>query len=55
MSQVQRQPDESNDSYVASHDTFFEDSIVREVKMLEIRACVLLRHSQLAPDDRSSW
>ena len=52
MFQVQQKQDESNDSYLARHDSFFEELLSRKVTMEEIRAYVLLRHSALSPEDK---
>ena len=45
MFQVQQKQDESNDSYLARHDSFFEELLSRKVTMEEIRAYVLLPSS----------
>ncbi|CAE7262600.1 RE1 [Symbiodinium natans] len=50
--QTQQKADESNDSYIARHDAFFEELLSRGVTLEEIRAYVLLRHSLLAPEDK---
>eukprot|EP00435_Cladocopium_sp_Y103_P031002 s399_g7.t2 len=50
--QTSQKSDESNDSYLARHDAAFEDMLATGVKMEEIRAYVLLRQSQLPPEDR---
>ena len=50
--QVSQKNDETNDSYLARHDAFFEELLARKVTMEEVRAYVLLRHSQLAPEDK---
>ena len=44
--------DESNDSYIARHDAHFEELIAKGVKLEEIRAYLLLRHSQLSAEDK---
>ena len=48
--QEQQRADESNDSYIARHDTFFDELISRSVE--EVRAHVLLRHSLLQSEDK---
>ena len=48
--QTQQNPDETNDSYIARHDAQFEELLSRKVSLEEIRAYVLLRHSQLAAE-----
>ncbi|OLP86806.1 hypothetical protein AK812_SmicGene32044 [Symbiodinium microadriaticum] len=50
--QVSQKNDETNDSYLARHDAFFEELLARKVTIEEVRAYVLLRHSQLAPEDK---
>ena len=50
--QVCQRQDESNDSYIARHDYYFEEVLARSTKIEEIRAYILLRHSTLAPEDR---
>ena len=50
--QVAQRSDETNDSYVARHDAFFEELIARNVTLEEVRAYILLRHSQLAAEDK---
>ena len=50
--QVQQKGDESNDSYMARHDSFFEEMLSRAVTLEEVRAYVLLRHSLLHSDDK---
>ena len=52
MFQVQQKPDESNDSYIARHDAFFEELLSKHIKLEEIRAYILLRHSQLSAEDK---
>ena len=50
--QTIQRSDETNDSYLARHDVAFEDLAMHKVPMEEIRAYVLLRQSQLSPEDR---
>ena len=50
--QTQQKHDETNDSYIARHDAQFEELLSRKVQLEEIRAYILLRHSQLAPEDK---
>ncbi|CAE7759462.1 GIP [Symbiodinium sp. CCMP2456] len=50
--QVMQKNDETNDSYLARHDAFFEELLSRKVTIEEVREYVLLRHSQLAPEDK---
>ncbi|CAE7672910.1 GIP [Symbiodinium sp. CCMP2592] len=50
--QVTQKNDETNDSYLARSDAYFEKLLTRKVTIEEIRAYVLLRHSQLAPEDK---
>ena len=50
--QVSQRNDETNDSYVARHDAYFEELLARNVTIEQVRAYVLLRHSQLAPEDK---
>ena len=50
--QTQQKHDETNDSYIARHDAQFEELLSRNVGLDEVRAYVLLRHSQLAPEDK---
>ena len=50
--QVMQRNDETNDSYVSRHDAYFEELLARGVTIEQVRAYVLLRHSQLAPDDK---
>ncbi|CAE7260010.1 GIP [Symbiodinium sp. CCMP2592] len=50
--QVTQKNDETNDSYLARTDAYFEELLTRKVTIEEIRAYVLLRHSQLAPEDK---
>ena len=50
--QCQQKTDESNDSYLARHDAFFEELLARNTQLEELRAYVLLRHSQLLPEDK---
>ncbi|CAE7779020.1 RE1 [Symbiodinium sp. CCMP2592] len=50
--QVTQKNDETNDSYLARSDAYFEELLTRKVTIEEIRAYVLLRHSQLAPEDK---
>ena len=52
MFQVSQNSDESNDSYISRHDAAFEELLARKVSLEEIRAYILLRHSQLSPDDK---
>eukprot|EP00435_Cladocopium_sp_Y103_P033530 s374_g8.t1 len=47
-----QKPDESNDSYLARHDSAFEDMTTAGVTLEEVRAYVLIRQSQLPPEDR---
>ena len=44
--------DESNDSYISRHDMAFEELLSRKTTLEEVRAYILLRHSQLAPEDK---
>ena len=44
--------DESNDSYLSRHDVAFEELASKGTTMDEMRAYILLRQSQLSPDDR---
>lgn len=44
--------DESNDSYLARHDSAFEDLEAKNVTVREIRAYILLRQSTLTAEDR---
>ena len=50
--QTQQKHDETNDSYIARHDAQFEELLSRKVGLEEVRVYVLLRHSQLAPEDK---
>ena len=50
--QVAQRNDETNDSYIARHDAYFEELIARQVTLEEVRAYILLRHSQLAAEDK---
>ncbi|CAE7733941.1 GIP [Symbiodinium pilosum] len=50
--QTQQKHEETNDSYIARHDAQFEELLSRKVQLEEIRAYILLRHSQLAPEDK---
>ena len=50
--QVMQRNDETNDSYVSRHDAHFEELLARGVTIEQVRAYALLRHSQLAPDDK---
>ena len=50
--QVTQRHDETNDSYLARHDAFFEELLARKVTIEQVRAYVLLRHSQLNPEDK---
>ena len=50
--QVSQKNDETNDSYIARHDAFFEELLARNVTIEEVRAYILLRHSQLAPEEK---
>ena len=50
--QCQQKAEESNDSYLARHDAFFEELLARNTQLQELRAYVLLRHSQLHPEDK---
>ncbi|CAE7210818.1 unnamed protein product [Symbiodinium pilosum] len=50
--QTQQKHDETNDSYIARHDAQFEELLSRKVQLEETRAYILLRHSQLAPEDK---
>ena len=52
MFQVSQKADESNDSYISRHDAAFEELLSRKVSLEEIRAYILLRHSQLNPEDK---
>ena len=52
MFQTNQKADESNDSYIARHDVHFEELISKNVTIEEIRAYVLLRHSQLSAEDK---
>ena len=52
MFQTNQKADESNDSYIARHDAHFEELISKNVTIEEIRAYVLLRHSQLSAEDK---
>ena len=49
---VSQKADESNDSYISRHDAAFEELLARKVSIEEIRAYILLRHSQLSPEDK---
>ena len=49
---VTQKADESNDSYISRHDAAFEELLARQVTIEEIRAYILLRHSQLGADDK---
>ncbi|CAE7277164.1 unnamed protein product [Symbiodinium sp. CCMP2592] len=50
--QTNQRVDETNDSYISRHDTFFEELLTRNVTINEIRAYILLRNSQLSPEDK---
>ena len=50
--QVTQRNDETNDSYVSRHDAHFEELLARGITIEQVRAYALLRHSQLAPDDK---
>ena len=52
MFQVAQKADESNDSYISRHDMAFEELLSRKTTLEEVRAYILLRHSQLAPEDK---
>lgn len=49
---TQQKTDESNSSYLNRHDVAFEDLVTKDVKLEEVRAYVLLRHSTLSMEDR---
>ena len=44
--------DETHDSYIARHDVHFEELLAQNISFGELRAYVLLRQSQLSPDDK---
>lgn len=44
--------DESNSSYLNRHDASFEEIITKNIRLEEVRAYILLRHSTLSADDR---
>ena len=46
------QESETNDSYLARHDAFFEELLARKVTTQEARAYILLRHSLLTPEEK---
>ena len=50
--QVAQKSDETNDSYLARHDAFFEELLARKVTIQEVRAYILLRHSLLTPEEK---
>ena len=50
--QTQQKQDETNDSYIARYDAQFKELLSRKVGLEEIRAYVLLRHSQLTAEDK---
>ena len=49
-----QKPDESNDSYIARHEACFEEILQKDkgVTLEEIRAYVMIRHSQLTGDEK---
>ena len=50
--QVAQKNDETDDSYLARHDAFFEELLARKVTIQEARAYILLRHSLLTPEEK---
>ena len=50
--QTVQKGDESNDSYLTRHDVAFEDLLTKKVTLEDIRAYILVRQSQLSPEDR---
>ena len=50
--QTVQKSDESNDSYIARHDSSFEDLLTRKVGLEEVRAYILIRQSVLSSEDR---
>ena len=49
---VSQRSDETNDSYLARHDTVFEDLLSKKITLADVRAYVLVRQSNLSSDDR---
>ena len=49
---VTQKQDETNDSYLARHDTAFEDLLAKAVTLQDVRAYVLVRQSALTSEDR---
>ena len=49
-----QKPDESNDSYIARHEASFEEILQKDksVSLEEIRAYVMIRHSQLTGEEK---
>ncbi|CAJ1330317.1 unnamed protein product, partial [Effrenium voratum] len=50
--QTIQKSDESNNSYLARHDANFEELLARSTTLEEVRAYVLLRQSNLNPEDK---
>ena len=50
--QVVQRSDETSESCVARHDAYFKELVARSVTLEEVRAYILLRHSQLAAEDK---
>lgn len=48
---IQKQ-DESNDSYLARADVLWTELLAKQLELRELRAYIVLRGSQLSPDDR---
>ena len=49
---VTQRSDENNEFHVARHDAYFKELLARSVTIEQVRAYILLRHSQLAPEDK---
>ena len=49
---VSQRSDETNDSYLARHDTVFEDLLSKKISLEDVRAYVLVRQSSLSSEDR---
>ena len=49
---VSQRSDETNDSYLARHDTVFEDLLSKKITLADVRAYVLVRQSNLSSEDR---
>ena len=48
----QQKSDESNDSYIARSEVLWQDLLSKDMKLEELQAYVILRGSQLSPEDK---